>query len=86
MAFIEFENRLKKRCKHRIKWAKANAVFCYRVYDKDLPDFPFVIDKFEDYIVAAIDVMEGGKELNKDWLLDVKQIIEIGRASCRERV
>lgn len=75
MAFIEFENRLKKRCKHRIKWAKANAVFCYRVYDKDLPDFPFVIDKFEDYIVAAIDVMEGGKELNKDWLLDVKEII-----------
>jgi 23S rRNA (cytosine1962-C5)-methyltransferase len=75
MAFIDFENRLKKRFKHKAKWAKSNAVFCYRVYDKDLPDFPFVIDKFEDFIVAAIDVIEDGKESNKDWLLEIKNII-----------
>ena len=75
MAFIDFENRLKKRFKHKAKWAKSNAVFCYRVYDKDLPDFPFVIDKFEDFVVAAIDVIEDGKESNKDWLLEIKNII-----------
>ena len=47
MALIDFENRLRKRFKHKAKWAKSKAIFCYRVYDKDLPDFPFVIDKFE---------------------------------------
>jgi 23S rRNA G2069 N7-methylase RlmK/C1962 C5-methylase RlmI len=54
MAFIDFENRLKKRFKHKAKWAKSNAVFCYRVYDKDLPDFPFVIDKFEDFYTQFV--------------------------------
>ena len=75
MALIDFENRLRKRFKHKAKWEKSKAIFCYRVYDKDLPDFPFVIDKFEEHVVAAIDVIEEGKESNKDWLLDIKRII-----------
>jgi len=75
MALIDFENRLRKRFKHKAKWAKSKAIFCYRVYDKDLPDFPFVIDKFEEHVIAAIDVIEEGKESNKDWLLDIKRII-----------
>ena len=75
MALIDFENRLRKRFKHKAKWAKSKAIFCYRVYDKDLPDFPFVIDKFSEHVIAAIDVIEEGKESNKDWLLDIKRII-----------
>ena len=75
MAIIDFENRLKKRFKHKARWAKSNAIFCYRVYDKDLPDFPFVIDIFEDYVVAAIDVIDDGKESNENWLLEIKNII-----------
>jgi 23S rRNA (cytosine1962-C5)-methyltransferase len=75
MALIDFENRLRKRFKHKAKWAKSKAIFCYRVYDKDLPDFPFVIDKFAEHVIAAIDVIEEGKESNKDWLLDIKRII-----------
>jgi len=75
MALIDFENRLRKRFKHKAKWAKSKAIFCYRVYDKDLPDFPFVIDKFEEHVIAAIDVIDEGKESSKDWLLDIKRII-----------
>jgi 23S rRNA (cytosine1962-C5)-methyltransferase len=75
MALIDFENRLRKRLKHKAKWAKSKAIFCYRVYDKDLPDFPFVIDKFAEHVIAAIDVIKEGKESNKDWLLDIKRII-----------
>jgi len=75
MALIDFENRLKKRFKHKSKWAKSNAIFCYRVYDKDLPDFPFVIDKFEEHVIAAIDVIEDGKESNNEWLIDIKRVI-----------
>lgn len=75
MSLIDFENRLKKRFKHKSKWAKSKAIFCYRVYDKDLPDYPFVIDKFEEHVIAAIDVIEDGKESNKDWILDIKKVI-----------
>jgi 23S rRNA (cytosine1962-C5)-methyltransferase len=75
MGLLDFENRLKKRFKHKAKWAKNNDVSCFRIYDKDLPDFPFVIDKFEDYLIMSIDVIKNGKETNAYWLNDVKQSV-----------
>lgn len=44
-------NRLKKNEQHRKKWAKREHVFCYRVYDADLPDYAFAIDKYNDYLL-----------------------------------
>ena len=43
-----FENRLSKRYKHLKKWAKRSNVFCYRLYDKDIPEIPLVVDLYED--------------------------------------
>lgn len=43
-----FENRLSKRYKHLKKWAKRSNVFCYRLYDKDIPEIPLVVDFYED--------------------------------------
>lgn len=74
MALIDFENRLRKRFKHKAKWAKSKAIFCYRVYDKDLPDFPFVIDKFEEHVIAAIDVIEEERNLIKIGCLILKKL------------
>lgn len=42
-----FENRLTKRFKHLKKWAKRSNVFCYRLYDKDIPEIPLVVDVYE---------------------------------------
>jgi 23S rRNA (cytosine1962-C5)-methyltransferase len=39
-----FENRLRKNARHRRKWAKAAGLTAYRVYDRDLPDYPFVVE------------------------------------------
>ena len=39
-------NRLKKNDKHLSKWAKRNQVSCYRVYDADLPEFSFALDRY----------------------------------------
>jgi 23S rRNA (cytosine1962-C5)-methyltransferase len=41
-----FENRLLKVYKHRSKQAKRMGVECYRLYDKDLPEFPVMIDLY----------------------------------------
>jgi len=39
-----FANRLQKNLKKLSKWAKQNAVFAYRVYDADLPEYAVAVD------------------------------------------
>ncbi|MBV9962619.1 MAG: class I SAM-dependent methyltransferase [Parafilimonas sp.] len=48
-----FENRLLKVFKHKSKQAKRLHVSCYRVYDHDLPEFPFAIELYKDKIYVA---------------------------------
>ncbi len=48
-----FENRLLKVYKHKSKQAKRLNVSCYRVYDHDLPEFPFAIELYGDKIYVA---------------------------------
>lgn len=40
-------NRLKKNEKAVSKWAKRNNISCYRLYDADMPEFAFAIDRYE---------------------------------------
>lgn len=42
-------NRLEKNHLHLQKWAKKNAISCYRVYDADLPEYAYAIDIYNDY-------------------------------------
>lgn len=39
-----FANRLRKNAKHWGKWARRQNIECYRVYDRDIPEFPLAID------------------------------------------
>lgn len=48
-----FENRLLKVYKHKSKLAKRQHIICYRVYDHDLPEFPFCIELYEDKVYLA---------------------------------
>lgn len=48
-----FVNRLQKVYRHRSKQARRQQVSCYRVYDHDLPEFPFCIELYEDRIYLA---------------------------------
>ncbi len=50
---VMFQNRLTKVFKHRSKQAKRMQVSCYRIYDHDLPEFPFCIELYEDKIYLA---------------------------------
>ena len=49
----ELENRIKKNVKKLKSFAKKNVV-AYRVYDRDIPDFPYIIDKYQDEAVVYI--------------------------------
>lgn len=42
-----FANRLRKNLAHWHKWARRRGTSCFRIYDRDVPQFPFAIDWFE---------------------------------------
>jgi 23S rRNA (guanine2445-N2)-methyltransferase / 23S rRNA (guanine2069-N7)-methyltransferase len=44
----EFEARLSKNARHRRRWS-ARGVACYRLYEKDCPDVPLVVDRYERF-------------------------------------
>lgn len=48
-----FRNRLTKVSKHVGKLAKKKGVTCYRVYDHDLPEFPFCIECYDGKLYIA---------------------------------
>ena len=48
-----FRNRLTKMYRHLSKLARRQNITCYRVYDHDLPEFPFCIELYEDKVYLA---------------------------------
>ncbi len=48
-----FRNRLTKVYRHIVKTARRQGVTCYRIYDHDLPEFPFCIERYEDKLYLA---------------------------------
>jgi len=45
-----FINRLRKNARHWGKWAKRQGISCYRVYDRDIPEFPVAVDIYENRV------------------------------------
>lgn len=45
-----FANRLRKNHRRLAKWARRQGVFCYRVYDADVPEYAFAIDIYEQWV------------------------------------
>lgn len=48
--FSPFANRLRKDARHWGKWAKRQEIACYRVYDRDIPEFPVAVDIYADRV------------------------------------
>ncbi|MEN6585145.1 MAG: class I SAM-dependent methyltransferase, partial [Sulfuricella sp.] len=46
--FSAFFNRLHKSARHWGKWARRQSITCYRVYDRDVPEFPLAVDIYGD--------------------------------------
>lgn len=47
---LEFGNRLRKNAKKMLKWADREGTHCFRVYDKDLPEYNISVDLYEKWI------------------------------------
>jgi 23S rRNA G2069 N7-methylase RlmK/C1962 C5-methylase RlmI len=47
-------NRLKKRRRHLGKWARRTGTDVYRLYDRDIPEIPLVLDLYGDAVSGAL--------------------------------
>lgn len=47
---VMFRNRLRKNLRRISKWAGQNKVSCYRLYDRDLPEFALAVDRYEEWL------------------------------------
>jgi 23S rRNA (cytosine1962-C5)-methyltransferase len=72
-----FYNRLLKVYKHRSKQAKRLDISCYRIYDHDLPEFPFAIELYDDKIYVAEYKRRHNMndEEHEDWLEESFKVI-----------
>lgn len=72
-----FANRLQKVYKHKSKLAKRQNVACYRVYDHDMPEFPFCIELYEDKVYLAEYLRRHGMtdEEHETWLDECIKLI-----------
>ncbi|TWT48683.1 bifunctional 23S rRNA (guanine(2069)-N(7))-methyltransferase RlmK/23S rRNA (guanine(2445)-N(2))-methyltransferase RlmL [Botrimarina hoheduenensis] len=44
----EFANRLAARARHLRRWPTKRGITCYRLYERDIPEVPLVVDRYED--------------------------------------
>ncbi len=49
----DFRRRLAKRFKHLSKWARRQGIEAFRLYDRDIPEVPLVIDWYAGWLHAA---------------------------------
>jgi len=49
----DFRRRLAKRFKHLGRWARRQGIEAFRVYDRDIPEIPLVIDWYAGWLHAA---------------------------------
>jgi len=65
-----FENRLTKVYKHNAKQARRQNISCWRVYDHDLPEFPLIIDVYEQFAHLSVYLRRHGMsdEEHEQWL------------------
>ena len=50
---VEFGNRLRKLARHLRRWPTKRGITCYRLYERDIPEIPLVVDRYEDALHIA---------------------------------
>ncbi len=77
------ENRLRRNVRHLSKWARRAEVECYRVYDRDLDEFAFVVDRYarhvhvHEYEAPAQVDPERVDARRRDFLTAVRVVLEV---------
>jgi 23S rRNA (cytosine1962-C5)-methyltransferase len=63
-------NRVLKNQRHLAKWARREGIEAYRIYDRDIPEFPLAIDRYADWL--NIQVFEKKRRLEAADLVGIQ--------------
>jgi 23S rRNA G2069 N7-methylase RlmK/C1962 C5-methylase RlmI len=77
-----FAARLARQLKERRGWASRNRVSCFRVYDREEDEFPFIIDLYEDRLVWFL-VSDGDEEIPEELLAMAAEATGVDRSRFR---
>lgn len=55
-------NRLRKNARHLARWAQREDLEAYRLYDRDIPEFPYAIDRYGEWL--HVQLIEGQRPLS----------------------
>ncbi len=66
----EFANRLQKRARHLRRWPTRRGITCYRLYERDVPEVPLVVDCYEDalHLAEFVRPHDRSPAQHADWL------------------
>jgi 23S rRNA (cytosine1962-C5)-methyltransferase len=87
----DFANRIARNARHWGKWARRRGIQCYRVYDRDIPEYAFALDVYADRAHLqeydrAGDPLETDATLHAAWLTQVHQAAADGLGLDPSRV
>ncbi len=74
----DFESRLAKRARHLRKWPE-RGITCYRLYERDCPDVPVVVDRYEDHA----HIFEHEREHSRTLAQHLEWLDEVARRTAR---
>jgi len=74
-------DRLAKRMKHLAKWGRKQGISCFRLYERDIPEYPLVVDWYGD-LGAENPATDGDAVV---WFHDRKRDDDLDEALCYRR-
>ena len=88
-----FRNRLTKRARHLRRWPTRRGITCFRLYERDIPEIPLVVDRYGDALHMTQYERPHERDLARDaaWLDLMKKTaaatldIPIGRVYAKQR-
>jgi 23S rRNA (cytosine1962-C5)-methyltransferase len=78
-------NRLQKNWKKLAPWAKRQNIEAFRLYDKDIPEFPFLVDIYKNFAVVY-DKTDPIKDKDKNHLPLLLEALEKGLFFASEKI
>lgn len=78
-------NRLQKNWKKLAPWAKRQSIEAFRLYDRDIPEFPFLVDVYRDWVVVY-DKSDSFKDKDKNHLPLVLEALEQGLSFSQDHI
>ena len=79
-----FVRRVQKNIRRLRPWITAEGISCYRIYDRDIPEFPVTVDWYEGRLHAAFyvkDESERQVQAVKRWLYHLAEALSIPHKS-----